>query len=225
MQKKWPPVINNAIYYPLFVLTTSVLLFFIFILIFQINYCRGDFLIFQTADRFSNKDNEVQWTAYVSLYVRETSRLKDPGVLPIMAYTGTAAGGFRSKGVPFMWKMVYKRVRDLGEEPSRIKMYWVPPWVKDASSVTSHVCTNQLFNWCRYELSYPALCCEWIGGDFARLLAACSFIQCIFFIITIFSFPVFCFVRHFRFSFSSKYFYCDILDLYNIMIPIIKLIQ
>ena len=73
-----------------------------FILIFQINYCGGDFLFFfQTEDRFSNKDNELQWTACVSLYVRETGRLKDPGVLPAMAYMGTAAGSLRPKVVPF----------------------------------------------------------------------------------------------------------------------------
>ena len=56
---------------------------------------------FQNADRFSNKDNELQWTACTSLYVRETGRLKDPGVLPVMAYTGTAAGSLRPKGGPF----------------------------------------------------------------------------------------------------------------------------
>ena len=32
---------------------------------------------------------------------RLTDRLKDPGVLPIMAYTGTAAGRLRPKGEPF----------------------------------------------------------------------------------------------------------------------------
>ena len=78
-------VINNAIYFPLIVLSTSPLLcFFNFILIFQINYCGSDFrsFFFQNADRFSNKDNELQWTACVSLYVRETGRLKDPGGTP-----------------------------------------------------------------------------------------------------------------------------------------------
>ena len=40
------------------------------------------FCFFQTADRFSNKDNELQWTACVSLYEQETGRLKDPGGTP-----------------------------------------------------------------------------------------------------------------------------------------------
>ena len=44
-----------------------------------------------------------------------------------------------TKGVPFPWKMVYKRVKglDLGAEPPHIKIYWVPPGLKDASSVKS----------------------------------------------------------------------------------------
>ena len=39
-----------------------------------------------------------------------------------------------------------------------------------------------------------------------------------------FSFPVFCVVCHFRLS-LSKHIYCKIPHLYNIVIPIIKLIQ
>ena len=42
----------------------------------------SDLFFFQNADRFSNKDNELQWTACVNLYVRETGRLKDPGGTP-----------------------------------------------------------------------------------------------------------------------------------------------
>ena len=84
--KKRLYVINNGFNYHLIVLSTSPLLFLFifFILIFQINYCCGDFpfFCFQNADRFSNKDNEVQWTACVSQYVRETGRLKDPGGTP-----------------------------------------------------------------------------------------------------------------------------------------------
>ena len=38
-------------------------------------------------------------------------------------------------------------------------------------------------------------------------------------ILHIFSFPVFCVVRHFRLSLLNN-FYCDILHLYNIVIPI-----
>ena len=64
-----------------------------FILIFQINYCGGDFLFFfQTADRFSNKDNELQWTVCVSLYVRETGRLKDPGGTSCNGLYGDSCG-------------------------------------------------------------------------------------------------------------------------------------
>ena len=42
-------------------------------------------------------------------------------------------------------------------------------------------------------------------------------------ILIIFSFPVFCVVRHFRLSLLNN-FYCDILHLYNIVIPIINLV-
>ena len=58
---------------------------------FVLNYCGGDFhFFFQTADRFSNKDNELQWTACVSLYVRETGRLKDPGGTPYNGLYGNS---------------------------------------------------------------------------------------------------------------------------------------
>ena len=70
---------------------------FLLISIFQINYCCG---CFQNADRFSKKDNELQWAACVSQSVQETGRVKDPGgggVIPIMACTGR----LRPKGEPF----------------------------------------------------------------------------------------------------------------------------
>ena len=50
------------------------------------------FFFFQNTDLFSNKDNELQWTACVSLYVRETGRLKDPGGTP---YSGLIRGQLR----------------------------------------------------------------------------------------------------------------------------------
>ena len=43
----------------------------------------------------------MKWTTCVSLYIQGTDRLKDQGVLPIMAYTGTAPGSPRPKGEPF----------------------------------------------------------------------------------------------------------------------------
>ena len=63
---------------------------------------------FQNADRFSNEDNELQWTACLSLYVRETGLLKYPGGLPIMAYTETAAGASARKGNLFREKWYIK---------------------------------------------------------------------------------------------------------------------
>ena len=50
------------------------------------------FCFFQTADRFSNKDNELQWTVCVSLYVRETGRLKDPGGTSCNGLYGDSCG-------------------------------------------------------------------------------------------------------------------------------------
>ena len=65
--KKWLSVINNAIYYLVIVLSTSSLLFSLY-LIFQINYCLSDYP-FQNEDRFSHKDDALQWAACVSLSV------------------------------------------------------------------------------------------------------------------------------------------------------------
>ena len=72
-------MIDRDIYYSLIVLSTSPILVF---LIFQINYCGGDFFFLECRSFFSNKDNELQWGACVSLSVykeRETGRLKDLG--------------------------------------------------------------------------------------------------------------------------------------------------
>ena len=101
-----------------------------------------------------------------------------------------------------------------------VKIYWVPPRVKDASSV-DHVCTNHSFHRYRYELSYP-LCFEWIWRrlcqwDCLQHVVLCNVSFSSFF----FSFPVFCFVRHFCLSLLNN-FYCDILHLYNFVIPTIK---
>ena len=81
--KKWLSVINNAIYYLLIVLSTSSLLFSLY-LIFQINYCLSDYP-FQNEHRFSHKDDALQWAACVSLYVHETGRLEDASVHKIVA--------------------------------------------------------------------------------------------------------------------------------------------
>ena len=64
--KKYLLVINNAIYYSLIVLSTSPLSFF---LTFQINYCGCFSFFFRMQIVFSNKDNELQWAACVSLSV------------------------------------------------------------------------------------------------------------------------------------------------------------
>ena len=76
-------MINNAIYYLVIVLSTSSLLFFLY-LIFQINYCLSDYP-FQNEDRFSHKDDALQWAACVSLSVHETGRLQDASVHKIVA--------------------------------------------------------------------------------------------------------------------------------------------
>ena len=87
---------------------------------------------------------------------------------------------------------------------------------------SSYARTNQLFHRYRYELSYP-LCCEWIGGDFARLLAACSFIQYIFFYPYYFFFSSFMFCKSFPPLLFQKFLLRHyILHLYNIVIPITK---
>ena len=71
--KFWTQIVTT---FWLIVLSTSSLLFFLLISIFQISYCCG---CFQNADRFSKKDNELQWAACVSQSVQETGRVKDPG--------------------------------------------------------------------------------------------------------------------------------------------------
>lgn len=81
--KIWLSVINNAIYYLIIVLSTSSLLFSLY-LIFQINYCLSDYP-FQNKDRFSHKDDALQWAACVSLSVHETGRLQDASVHKIVA--------------------------------------------------------------------------------------------------------------------------------------------
>ena len=142
--KKWLSVINNAINYPLFVLTTSPLLFFI--LIFQMNYCGGDFLFFFSYCR--SFFQQRRWSTMDGL--REPVSARD-------------------------WSS--KRLGGTGLEET-------------LPNCLQHVVLYNVF----------------------------------FFILTIFSFPVFHFVRHFCLSFSNN-FYCDIIHLYNIVIPIIKLIQ
>ena len=65
-----------------------ILIVFLLISMFQINYCCG---CFQNADRFSKKDNELQWAACVSQSVQETRRVKDPGgVTPYNGLYGEA---------------------------------------------------------------------------------------------------------------------------------------
>ena len=71
--KFWTQNCNNVL---INCIIKFVLIVFLLISIYQINYSCG---CFQNADRFSNKDNELQWAACVIQSVQETGRVKDPG--------------------------------------------------------------------------------------------------------------------------------------------------
>ena len=157
-------------------------------------HCSTIIFFFRNADRFSNKDNELQWTACVSMYVRETGRSssKRPSGYSLQwPNTGTAGGASAQKGYLL-------RGLDLGEESPRLKLFCVPPLLPLPPPPPGKRCLKRqvmstltnYFTDIGMNCHIRALCYEWIGEDFARLLAACSFIrsrlQCIFFLSLLF---------------------------------------
>ena len=139
--KKRLYVINNGFNYHLIVLSTSPLLFLFifFILIFQINYCCGDFPFFWFSE-YRSFFQQRQWSAMDGLCkpvcTRDWSSKRPGGYSLYRPIRGQLRGASARKGEPFSGKMIYKRVRGWTSGRS-LKIYWAPGYVKDASSVKS----------------------------------------------------------------------------------------